>query len=223
MFELRRRVLNMDMTKYSCCQGYFNCCCLKAGEMGEQSCPECCLCCEVVFCPSCAVSATRMYVMDAKGLQSDPCDRRLIRCNNCLQLLACVCDILAIFCAQFRELAQLIRCVADITYCTIQACFQAQVDLEIRDGSMAGAAPNKQMMMDGQTVVSTTVVQGQVAPGQPVYVQQTGQPMGQQPMYAQPAQPMYAQQPMQGQPVYGQPAYGQPVYVQQQPGQQYMQ
>jgi len=181
--------------------------------------------------------------MDAKGLMSDPCDRRIIRCNNCMQLLACVCQILSIFCGELRELAQLIRCVADITYCTIQACFAAQINFEVKDGSMAGLAPSKQVMMDGPVVVqTTTVVQGQPGPGQPVYVnngQQMPPQYGQQPMQGYPAQtgqPMYAQQPMQyqqqpmqgqmyqQQPMQGQPMYGQPVYVSQQPqaGQAYM-
>lgn len=249
-WELRRKILNYDMTKYSCCQGYLNCGCFRAGECCEQSCPECCLCCEVVLCPSCAISATRFYVMDWKGLQSDPCDRRLIRCNNCLQLLTCICDILSIFIGDLRPIAQLLRCVSDITYCTISACMAAQVNFEIADGSMASPVPVKQVMIDGPGVVATTttVVQpGQpvyVQPSQPMYAQQPVQPMyAQQPGYVPQGQPMYApqgqpmgqpmytgqpmqQQPMyvQGQPMYqGQPqAYGQPVYVQQPPP-QYMQ
>jgi len=214
-FELRRKVLNYDMTKYICCQGYANNCCFTAGTCGEQSCPEVCLCCEVLLFPCLSISATRLYVMDAKGLQSDPCDRRMIRCNNCLQLLSCVCSILAIFCAQLRDVAQLIRCIAEITYCTISSCMAAQVNFEIADGSMANASPVKQVMVDGPAVV---VVQQQpgVVQGQPVYVSQ--QPMQGQQVYPTQQQPVYAQQ-QQGAP---QPTYGQPVYVQQ-PNQQYMQ
>jgi len=223
-FELRRKVLNYDMSRYSCCQGYFNLCCFTAGECGESSCPECCLCCEVLCCPSCAISATRLYVMDWKGLQSDPCDRRLIRFNNCVQLLACICDIGAFVCPELRQAAQLLRCFADITYCTISACMAAQVNYEIADGSMTGA-PVKQVMVDGPPVVivaqtaTTTPVTGA-----PVYVQ------GAQPMYAQPQPQMYQQNPpayappqqggapvMYGQP---QPMQGQPMMYAQQPQQQ---
>jgi hypothetical protein len=152
-----------------------------------------------------------MYVMDYKNLQSDPCDRRLIRCNNCLQIVACICNILAIFIAELRQLAQLLRCVADITYCTISSCMAAQVNFEIADGSMGQPAPVKQMMVDGPTTV-VVVQQGQPIQGQPVYVQ----PQGQQ-GYADAPPPTYQDQT-------NPPAYGQPVYVQQQPqpGQQQM-
>ena len=35
-----------------------------------------------------------MYVMDRFQLHSDPCDRRIIRLNNCVQIVSCVCNIL---------------------------------------------------------------------------------------------------------------------------------
>lgn len=44
--------------------------------------------------------------MDKYELSSDQCDYRLIRINNALQMLACVCNILAIFMAQFRDMAR---------------------------------------------------------------------------------------------------------------------
>jgi hypothetical protein len=116
------------MTRYKCCQGYFDCCCFKAGSCGEKSCPYFCLCLEVnslqtrlgscltnfatvmglsirftavcplfqsFCCANLAVSATRMHVMEEKKLHSDPCDRRMIRCNNCVFLLSCVCNCLS--------------------------------------------------------------------------------------------------------------------------------
>jgi hypothetical protein len=128
--------------------------------------------------------------MDYKNLQSDPCDRKLIRCNNCLQVLACVCTILSFFIRELGSLAQCIRCAADITYCAISSCMAAQVNFEIADGSMMpGAVPAKQVMTDGQT---TVVVMEQPMQGQPVYVQQPqqGYPVQQQPMYGQPGQQM---------------------------------
>jgi len=168
-----------------------------------------------------------MYVMDWKNLQSDPCDRRLIRFNNCVQLLACICDIGAFICPELRQLAQLLRCFADITYCTISACMAAQVNYEIADGSMA-AAPVKQVMVDGPPVVIVAQTTAPVT-GAPVYVQGAqpmyaqGQPQMYQenpPAYAPPQQGapvMYGQQPMQGQPVmYGQPQPQQQMYYAQQ-------
>ena len=110
---LRRKVLDYDMTKYSCFQGYFNvCCCCKAGSCGEQNCPELCLCFESCCCNFVAISASRIYVMEKYDLQSDPCDYRLIRISNCLQILACVFAILAIFIAELREAARIIDWIA---------------------------------------------------------------------------------------------------------------
>lgn len=43
--------------------------------------------------------------MEKYDLSSDPCDYRLIRLNNALQILACVCSVLAIFIDELRELA----------------------------------------------------------------------------------------------------------------------
>jgi hypothetical protein len=75
-YFLRRKVLDGDMTKYVCCQGYFNCCCFQAGSMGEQSCPDLCLCLEALCCNCYAVSASRIYTMEMYNLESDPCDYR---------------------------------------------------------------------------------------------------------------------------------------------------
>lgn len=82
-YSSRITVLDGNMTKYSCCQGYMNCCCLKAGSCGESTCPHCCLFCEVFCCLGPSMSASRLYMMDKYNLASDPCDNRLIRLNNC--------------------------------------------------------------------------------------------------------------------------------------------
>jgi hypothetical protein len=124
---LRHKILQGDMSKYQCCQGYFNCCCFKAGSMGEDSCPHLCLCLESFFCNNLAVSSSRMYVMDKYKLSSDPCDYRLIRLNNMLQLLSCVCHIMAMFDREFIRLVQLIDHVADLMYHLVASCMTAQV------------------------------------------------------------------------------------------------
>jgi len=86
-YALRVKVLEGDMTRYSCFQGYFDCCCcIRAGSMGESSCPELCLCLEACCCNSLAVSASRALVMDQYDIMSDPCDNRLINFNNCIQV-----------------------------------------------------------------------------------------------------------------------------------------
>ena len=125
-----------------CCQGYANYCCFKAGMIGDTGNPVC-MACESCCCPGLAVSSTRMYVMDKYDLQSDPCDRRILHCSNCLQLLACVCHILAIVQPEFRDLAALIDCIADLVFLTVMGCMNAQVDLELkkRMGAVAPGGP----------------------------------------------------------------------------------
>jgi len=130
---LRRKVIEYDMTRYECCQGYIPaCCCFCPGKCGEKTCPTLCLCCESICCPSLSISSSRMYVQDALSLSSDPCDRRLIRCSNCLQLLSCVCWILAIFCEEFRSLAYIIDCIADCVTYSVLGCMVAQVEVELK-------------------------------------------------------------------------------------------
>lgn len=87
-------------------EGYFNVCCIKAGTCGEEQCPELCLFAESCICNCVAISASRTYVMDKYELSSDACDYRLIRINNMLQMLSCVCNILAIFIASLRDFAR---------------------------------------------------------------------------------------------------------------------
>jgi hypothetical protein len=78
-----------------------------------------------------AVSASRMLIMDRHDLMSDPCDNQLIRCNNCIQLIACVCDTLALIDNSFDDLRRIIDLIAEITYHTISGCMTAQVAHEI--------------------------------------------------------------------------------------------
>ncbi|RYH26721.1 hypothetical protein EON65_14175 [archaeon] len=74
-----------------------------------------------------AVSASRIYVMEKYDLTSDPCDYRLIRINNCIQALACVVSVLAIFIQDLRELSHIINFIADLVYHTVSGCMTAQV------------------------------------------------------------------------------------------------
>lgn len=128
---LRDKALQGDYTKYKCCQGYVCGQCSSCIPC-QDSCPQFCLCLEVWLCMSCAISATRIYVQDERQIVTDPCDNRIIRFNNCMQLLSCICDILAIFFAELREAAAIIDLIADIVYCTVQACMQAQTHHELR-------------------------------------------------------------------------------------------
>ena len=77
------------------------------------------------------MSASRLYVMDLYDLRSDPCDNKMIRFTNCLMVMACVCDCLAICIKELRECALCLRTVANcIFYCTL-GCMAGQVNREV--------------------------------------------------------------------------------------------
>ena len=97
-FYMRKKVLGGNLDLYMCCQGYYDGLCCghpKAGSYGDTGNPAC-MACEMCCCPGWATSATRQYVMDQYDLASDPCDRQIIRFNNFMQLLSCICYTLAI-------------------------------------------------------------------------------------------------------------------------------
>jgi hypothetical protein len=45
--------------------------------------------------------------------------------------LSCVCDILAIFIAELREVARIVDCIADLVYHCVSGCMTAQVAHEM--------------------------------------------------------------------------------------------
>lgn len=117
-----------------------DCCGCKAGSCCETHCPTLCLCFEAHCCNFMAVSSSRMYVMEKYDLSSDPCDYRLIRINNCLQCLACICSILGTFISGFRELATIVDIIADIFYHCVSGCMTAQVAHEVNYQKKMGNA-----------------------------------------------------------------------------------
>jgi hypothetical protein len=72
--------------------------------------------------------------MDTRDIMPDPCDNRIIRFNNCMQLLSCVCHMIACIMPEFRDLADLVDCIADMVFLTTQACMTAQTDYELTHG-----------------------------------------------------------------------------------------
>jgi hypothetical protein len=109
-------------------EGQFSFCwCIKAGSCGEQNCPQFCAFVEGCICNFAAVSANRAYVMEKYDLASEPCDYRLIRINNFLQVLACICSILALIDGSFAQVARIINWIADLMYHCVSGCMTAQV------------------------------------------------------------------------------------------------
>jgi len=129
--KLRQDALNGDMTQYKCCQGYLDNPCFTAGTKGDQG-NFCCLVLEACCCPGLAVSATRFLVMDTRDISPDPCDNRLIRFSNCMQLVSCICDIAACFEPSLRDIADLTRLAADCVFLTVASCMTAQTHHELK-------------------------------------------------------------------------------------------
>ncbi|KAJ1449000.1 hypothetical protein M885DRAFT_537239 [Pelagophyceae sp. CCMP2097] len=145
---LRYLALDEQLENYTCCQGYYDCMCFKAGSIGDAGNP-CCLAIEGWCCHSCAVSATRSFVMDKYDLRSDPCDNQIIRFNNFMQILACLCQIAAIIDPMFGDAAELIRFIADIVYAITAACMNAQAHHEITERNKEGGGGGAQYAQQG--------------------------------------------------------------------------
>lgn len=125
---------------YVCFQGYVpKMCCIDW--------PTCCqgssigLCCEGCCCPIFSISIARLHIMDAKQVQPDPMDWQIIAFANCCQLLSCFCDILACFMEEFRELAQIIDCIADTIMIIVAGCMGAQLNIELKATDANGVTP----------------------------------------------------------------------------------
>ena len=131
--RLRIDYLRSDMTRYQCCQGVLPpCMCFKPGQMGEKDCPYACLCCEVMCCPGLAMSSTRAAVMGDYNLGSDPFDRKLIRCVNCLQMTACLCRVASAFEPSCNDVADAMSCIADFAFWSVMGCMASQVNNEMK-------------------------------------------------------------------------------------------
>uniref|UniRef100_K3WYH0 Uncharacterized protein n=1 Tax=Globisporangium ultimum (strain ATCC 200006 / CBS 805.95 / DAOM BR144) TaxID=431595 RepID=K3WYH0_GLOUD len=130
---IRRKALHYDMRNYTCCQGYMDgfVPCLYAGQCGEQSCPNLCLCVEAFACNGCAVSSTRMLVMDRHNLRPDEWDNRIIRFNNCIQVASIICTCLGICIPGAQDCADTMRCIAQCTYLATEGCMTAQINVEL--------------------------------------------------------------------------------------------
>lgn len=178
-YSLRKRALGGTLDEYTCCQSYFSLCCCEPGNMGEKSNPELCLCLETCCCLSCAVSATRMYIMDKYNLHSDPCDNRIIRFNNFMQLLSCVISLLSICIGELRDAAVAIEVIARVVFLCTVGCMTVQQNKELDyQASLAeraggGGPPPIQEGMDREMVQ-------QQPPPPPPYGQQQQPPYGQQ-------------------------------------------
>lgn len=139
-YKLRYKALNhvapgSGWSNYSCCQSMFGgCCCIQPGNLVEDNCPQCCMCCEAICCPGMAVSASQELIMQQYSLGLDEDDVRLIRCNNCLQCFA-VCASCLNICIDFEgddAIVAIINLIADIMFCCVSGCMTARTYHEMK-------------------------------------------------------------------------------------------
>ncbi|KAL7578985.1 hypothetical protein ACA910_019032 [Epithemia clementina (nom. ined.)] len=151
---MRKKALNhvepgSGWSNYKCCQGYFGgCCCFQPGQCGESTCPCPCMCLEVLCCPGLAVSSTSMVIRERYHLGLDRDDVRLIRCTNCLQVLACCCSLVAM-CTDNEAVdcaSHAVNCLADTVFCSVAGCMTAQCNHEINLRDSGRSAPHAQIM-----------------------------------------------------------------------------
>jgi len=128
---------------YMCCQGYApKCCCFTPGNMGDKgSCP--CMICEGCCFPVLSISFTRIYVMEQINARPDPVDYQLIAFSNCMQMLSCICNILACVTQNdaIKQLADIIECIADIVTFSVAGCMVVQIEEEIKKKNNGLAEP----------------------------------------------------------------------------------
>jgi len=190
-YSLREKALGGDWSRYKCCQGYYDCACFTAGKYGDEG-NQACMICEECCCLSCAVSSSRMLVMDSRNIIPDPCDNRIIRFNNCIQMLSCICHIAACIVPELRDIADLIDFIADIVFYTTQACMTTQACYEIKNGT-----PEAQMNYNYQPAARAWNKEGAdaQAPSAPQGQQMQGRPQQGYPQQGYPQQGMQPVQP----------------------------
>ena len=78
-----------------------------------------------------SLSIARIHLMDKKQARPDPCDWQIIQCSNCLQLISCILDIVAMVMPQAQDLAEIVGIIVDLFTMSVGGCMGAQVYHEI--------------------------------------------------------------------------------------------
>lgn len=191
-YQLRMSALDNNVAAYRCCQGYFDLPpCWRAGMVGDEG-NSCCLIVEALICPSLAVQATRLHMMDTRNIAPSPTDNKLTRFSNALQVLACLCTMCD---CPGDDLA---RCAADLVFTTLVGCMSAQVAAELKaEASGKTSAPqpgmSSQPFAPQPMAMARNAAQAGAAPGACAYpmAQPVGGYPGQQ-QHVPVAQPMVA-------------------------------
>ncbi|CCD14225.1 unnamed protein product [Trypanosoma congolense IL3000] len=115
-FMQRKKLLQGDWSRYTCCAGI---CCEKTCCVIKK-CEPCCLCLETCCCLGCALHGNRFMIREHYGLQNDCCDDILMCAGACCGILACCTEKKAV------------KSIADILFfCTI-GCVLAQHEHQMK-------------------------------------------------------------------------------------------
>jgi len=119
---------------YYCCMGNFPFLCL-ANPCDKVP----WLCCEVLCCTVCAVTANRAYIQRTKGVMNSGCDDCLIWTTCICQWTVCLCDTFGYQCPPAIENA------VDCFYYLVIGCMLTQQEIEI-DENFTAPPPKQQTM-----------------------------------------------------------------------------
>jgi len=78
-------------------------------------------------------------MMDKYNLVPDPMDNKIIRFNNCMQCLACIVGLLAIFIDGLDQADLIINQIAQFVFHLTVGCMSAQIRYELYVGGPPGS------------------------------------------------------------------------------------
>ncbi|KAK6918014.1 hypothetical protein RJ641_016436 [Dillenia turbinata] len=135
-YQLRKRALHYDMSRYTCCAGYMPC----SGKCGENQCPYFCLATEVLCCFGNSVASTRFILQDEFNIQMNHCDSCIISFMFFLRELACIFSFVgnAVGFQKLSKASWSLLFFSDMVYCMVSACMQSQhyIEMESRDHAL---------------------------------------------------------------------------------------
>ena len=191
-YSHRKEIMFNDLTNYTCCNGDT---CI-SGRCGEKSCPEFCLCVEAFCCFPSAVATNRFMIQDEMRVENTPCDNFLIGFMLCLNQLACIFRVAAMISQNddIERAADILDCMADVTYCSVCACMQTQHQEQLKMRNPNARPPTQGVMQPPAPQVIYQMPPGAQPAGATHFQQQHYQQ--QQPPaptygYSQPPPPQY--------------------------------
>lgn len=173
-YQSRKRALYDDMQRYVCCNGDCPC----SGRMGEQKCPEVCLCLEVVGCFTQSVASTRWMLQDEMHIANTQCDNCLIGTAFFCAYLSCICNIAACITGsgELDMVADVVQEISQLIWCSVCACMltqhKIQLDLRARNPSVVRPPANPYVAPPQQ------IMQNTYPPPPGSYPQQNMSPQG---------------------------------------------